>query len=75
MFDLHIGVSPPFDIDNPVKMTLDILQKFQGQFDDKMVFDLHVRKTIVQKGNEYLAFEFTPFTGSIYNDDWIYDDD
>ena len=40
------------DIDNPVKMTLDILQKKFG-FDDKQIFELNVRKCIVKKGKEF----------------------
>lgn len=41
------------DIDNPVKMILDILQKKYG-FDDKQIFELNIRKCIVTKGNEFI---------------------
>lgn len=40
------------DIDNPIKMTLDILQK-KYKFDDKEIYELNVKKTIVRKGHEY----------------------
>ena len=40
------------DIDNPVKILLDILQKKYG-FNDKDVYKLEAEKKIVKKGQEY----------------------
>ena len=47
------------DLDNPVKLLMDIAQKKYG-FNDKMVFELNVRKCIVKKGEEFIQM-------SIYN--------
>lgn len=46
------------DIDNPIKMTLDVLQKKYG-FNDREVYSLEVQKVIVKKGDEYIKFEIT----------------
>lgn len=43
------------DIDNGVKIFLDILQKAYG-FNDKEITELHVFKQIVPKGKEYIDF-------------------
>lgn len=43
------------DIDNGVKIFLDILQKAYG-FNDKEVTELHVFKQIVKKGAEFIDF-------------------
>ena len=45
------------DIDNPTKMTLDILQKKYG-FNDRDIFELVLRKSIVKKGEEYILIRF-----------------
>lgn len=45
------------DLDNPVKPILDILQKKYG-FNDRDIYELHIKKTIVQKGNEYIQINF-----------------
>ena len=41
------------DLDNPVKLLMDIAQKKYG-FNDKNVFELNVRKCIVKKGEEFI---------------------
>lgn len=41
------------DWDNPVKPTQDVLQK-KYRFDDKEIYEAHVRKTIVKKGHEFV---------------------
>ena len=41
------------DLDNPVKLLLDIAQK-KYSFNDKNVFELNVRKCIVKKGEEFI---------------------
>lgn len=45
------------DLDNPVKPILDILQKKYG-FNDRDIYELHIKKTIVPKGNEYITINF-----------------
>jgi Holliday junction resolvase RusA-like endonuclease len=51
------------DIDNCVKVALDLAQKKYG-FNDKMVFELNVRKCLVKKGREFIymgIFKMLPF--------------
>lgn len=51
------------DLDNPVKLLLDIAQKKYG-FNDKNVFELNVRKCIVKKGEEFIQmgiYKMLPF--------------
>lgn len=55
--EFYFGFSSPLaDIDNPVKPTMDILQKKYG-FNDKHVFEMNVRKCIVPKGKEFISFQ------------------
>lgn len=44
-----------FDIDNPLKPLIDVLQKLYD-FDDKEIYELHVKKKIVKKGEEFIEF-------------------
>lgn len=44
------------DWDNPVKLCQDILQK-KYKFNDKDIFEAHVQKVKVSKGQEYFEFE------------------
>lgn len=46
------------DIDNPVKCFQDILVKKYG-FKDQDIYELHVVKKIVKKGQEYIKFKIT----------------
>jgi Holliday junction resolvase RusA-like endonuclease len=51
------------DLDNPVKLLMDIAQKKYG-FNDKNVFELNIRKCLVKKGEEFLhmgIFKMLPF--------------
>ena len=51
------------DLDNPVKLLLDIAQKKYG-FNDSHVYELNVRKRIVKKGEEFLhmgIYNLLPF--------------
>jgi len=51
------------DLDNPVKLLMDIAQKKYG-FDDKMVYEMNVRKCIVKKGEEFIhmgIYKMLPF--------------
>lgn len=50
-FEFGFG-SKGADIDNPVKILLDIFQK-KYNFDDKEIYRLEVEKKIVKKGEEY----------------------
>ena len=43
------------DIDNPVKAFSDILQKKYG-FNDNKIYEMHVVKTKVKKGEEFIHF-------------------
>lgn len=45
------------DIDNGLKTFLDCLVKKYG-FDDRYIIELHVTKTIVNKGEDYIKFTF-----------------
>lgn len=44
------------DIDNPVKLITDILQK-KYKINDKDIYQLSVQKTIVKKGKEFIELE------------------
>jgi Holliday junction resolvase RusA-like endonuclease len=51
------------DLDNPVKLLMDIAQKKYG-FNDKNVFELNVRKCLVKKGDEFIQmgiYNLLPF--------------
>ncbi len=55
---LEFGLSNVLsDIDNPVKPLLDILQK-KYRFNDRDIYELHIKKTIVPKGSEYISINF-----------------
>lgn len=45
------------DIDNGLKCFIDCLQRKYG-FNDKKIVELFVRKTKVNKGEEYILFDF-----------------
>lgn len=45
------------DYDNPCKPLGDILQKKYG-FNDKEIYEAHIRKRIVKKGQEYVRIRF-----------------
>jgi Holliday junction resolvase RusA-like endonuclease len=47
------------DDDNPIKPTIDIMATKYG-FNDKQVYQYHVRKEIVPKGKEYIKFKIEP---------------
>jgi len=54
--NMVVGVSSKlFDIDNALKPWIDILQK-KYNFNDRDIFELHVKKEIVPKGKEYIKF-------------------
>jgi Holliday junction resolvase RusA-like endonuclease len=51
------------DLDNPVKLLMDIAQKKYG-FNDKNVFELNIRKCLVKKGEEFIdmgIYKMLPF--------------
>lgn len=71
MLPKQIDVSGPFrikiefgfsnvqsDIDNPLKPFLDILQK-KYSINDKEVYELIVKKTVVKKGNEFIRYSIS----------------
>jgi Holliday junction resolvase RusA-like endonuclease len=60
---LEIGFSNiQSDIDNPVKMILDILQK-KYWFNDSNIWELSVTKHKVNKGSEFFSYEFISMEG------------
>ena len=44
------------DIDNPTKQILDILSK-RYKFNDNLVYEMHLTKTIVPKGKEFIKWK------------------
>jgi len=46
------------DIDNPLKPLLDCLTKKYG-FDDRIIYELKVKKEIVKKGQEFIDIKIT----------------
>jgi Holliday junction resolvase RusA-like endonuclease len=59
--DITFGFSnKASDIDNCIKAFLDLLQDCYG-FNDKMVYELNVKKEIVVKGKEYIDFNIEAY--------------
>lgn len=57
--DLRFGFSNKLsDIDNPIKLTLDIIQKKYG-INDRDVYALNVTKEVVKKGDEFIQYKIT----------------
>lgn len=52
------GMSKAMDIDNPLKVTIDCLQKKHG-FNDNRIMILHVKKEVVKKGNEFIEYKIS----------------
>lgn len=50
------------DWDNPIKPFQDILQTFYG-FNDRDIWDAHVSKRMVKKGEEYIEFLIETYDG------------
>lgn len=48
------------DIDNPVKLIIDAMQK-KYSFNDRDIYELHLKKEIVKKGEERFSFKFYPY--------------
>jgi len=46
------------DLDNPVKLILDILQK-KYKINDKAIWQLNIQKEIVKKGSEFFKFSIS----------------
>src|SRR5690606_39370735 len=57
--DIIFGFSNPLcDIDNPLKPILDCLQKKYG-FNDRDVYELNVKKELVNIGNEFIEIKIS----------------
>lgn len=57
--EITFGFSNPLsDIDNPLKPTLDCLQKKYG-FNDRDIYELNVKKEIVKIGKEFISVKIT----------------
>ena len=48
------------DIDNPVKILLDLLAK-KYEFNDKLIYRLNIEREQVKKGKEYIEFKIDYF--------------
>jgi Holliday junction resolvase RusA-like endonuclease len=48
------------DVDNPLKPFIDVLQNKYG-FNDKMIYEIRVRKEIVEKGGEFIKFRIQEY--------------
>ena len=46
------------DVDNPVKCFIDILSKYYG-FNDNRIVEMHLRKIVVDKGGEFINFDIS----------------
>ena len=53
--NIEFGINTLADIDNSLKLFLDILQKFY-RFNDRYIMELNVKKVVVLKGFEYIDF-------------------
>jgi len=54
---IEYGFSSPLaDIDNPTKLVIDIMQK-KYKFNDRYIYDMHLHKVDVKKGEEYIKFQ------------------
>lgn len=59
LLTLKFGFSSKMaDIDNPLKLTIDCLQRKYG-FNDKQIYKLNVEKVDVRKGEEFIEFELS----------------
>ena len=57
---LEFGMSnAASDFDNPTKQFVDILSK-KYKFNDKDIYEAHIKKVVVPKGQEYITFEISP---------------
>jgi Holliday junction resolvase RusA-like endonuclease len=54
------GISSISDIDNPLKLLIDIFQK-KYKFDDKRIYKLLVEKISVKSGQEFFEFEIKKY--------------
>lgn len=54
-FTINAGLSNrAADLDNVVKPVLDTFQSIYDDFNDNKVYEIHMKKDIVSKGDEYL---------------------
>ncbi len=51
------------DLDNPVKMILDIFQK-KYDFNDSRIYAISLKKEVVKKGNEFIKFKIEKYDKS-----------
>lgn len=54
------------DVDNGLKPFIDILQK-KYAFNDRDIFELHVKKIKVYKGSEFIKFDICSVTNLLQN--------
>ncbi len=55
------GITTLGDWDNPIKPFQDVLQKYYG-FDDRRIMEANVKKMVVKNGKEYIEFYINKHT-------------
>lgn len=64
LFEAVVGLSSKnADIDNFIKTFFDVLQK-KYSFNDKRIYELHVKKVDVEKGKEFVNFDILNYPQS-----------
>ena len=61
VFEVAVGVSGQFDLDNAIKSTLDMIQKYDQSFNDRDVFRIVAEKFTKRRRDEFLAVNFTNY--------------
>lgn len=54
------GITGNQDLDNCLKILLDVLQK-KYKFNDRQIHEIHITKQVVKKGSEFLEFSLEKF--------------
>ena len=59
---VNVGLSSKAaDLDNVIKPLLDTLQSYFEEFDDKAVYEIYLKKSIVKRGKEFLDVTIKDF--------------
>lgn len=56
--DIEFGISILSDLDNCLKLMIDILQK-KYKINDRDIMEIYAKKIVVKKGKEFIAFELS----------------
>ena len=60
-FEVVAGVSGQYDLDNAIKSTLDVIQKYDPSFNDRDVFKIVAEKILKPRRDEFIAVNFTEY--------------